>query len=273
MLCLLLIHGAINMNICYLYHNGRDLFPSTMYHRQHCKDIITTTTWLFYLGECVTFIVLSIYIQNSFRKHTISKHHENGENESKDENNKSLDLQKTKSLGFLPSDYCMYRVAILITYSAIALHFTYYVYENRIRYAAWRDPVDPRRVERICIFQTSPSVLIAHYLMMAIILHWMWTVTVMQIYAKIKCIREQKADKELLIENLQRVIWFILIKALTFQISSVYLIDDPRGEPLLILCQGLVSISCLYYTIFPASKAGNLWKLIHVPLRYIIPWI
>ena len=157
----------------------------------------------------------------------------------------------------------IYKLSSLIIHLYIGAHIAFFVHKDKVRSLSFHH----HGMFRICVFDEEAEIVLLHYIWIAILLYSLWLVTVNQIRRKMKTIGD---DQQRIHSDLQRIVFFIMIKAVTFNVLVPLYIFDVRNAWMIFLCQSFVSNTCIYYVILPDSKAGRLWKCVHKPSHCIL---
>ena len=238
---LYIIQCIVLFNTSSLYSNEYRSFPETQYVEDNCESAMNVTTMLFYIGESVTYLILSLHVQNVLYSHECD---------------------------FKPIMYTIYRIFVVMLYLYIPLHFAVFLHPNNIKVVA----IYFQRLYKICVFEEDLFVILMNQLFIASIVYLIGLFTIFQVRSKMKLMLNsskteastQKSSENGMISELRRVIFSVIVKVASFNtLLSLYVLEVKIAPTLILLCQGFVSNTCIYYALSTKSKANAVWGCIH----------
>ena len=158
--------------------------------------------------------------------------------------------------------YTIYRILVVLLYLYIPLHFAVFLHRDNIKVIA----IYFQRLYKICVFEEDLFVILMNQLFIASIVYLIGMFTICQVRSKMKLMlnsSKSEASTHCLAE-LQRVIFFVIVKVASFNtFLSVYVLEVKIAPTLILLCQGFVSNTCVYYVLSTKSRANTVWGCIH----------
>ena len=234
-LLLFVMQCIVHFNTAFLYSSSQSLLSRHEYTASNCESAMNLSTCFFYLGEGLSYFILSTQVKRLLREHD--------------------------ALRFSCRQHQTYQCCALLLHLYIAFHVCVFVHPDRIRAVTILLHQGVYGELAVCVFEEHSDVLMQHCIVIAVLLYALWLLTASVIHSKMK-----HTDAATLQSEWRRILFFIFVKCAVFNVLTVLYIFHPRNASLLTLCHSFLSNSCIYYVVAPESKAGKLWRCVHRPI-------